>query len=136
LQTWLLLSGCILTYGLAVFLMKVAGQQVGPYTSVVCNLVGYVAVIAAVVRKADYHLTWGHLAAAAVGALYVLGNMAYYKLSETVDVSRLAPVTALYVGVPIILGWVLLRETVTAQRIVGIALAAASLYFLMAPERG
>ena len=135
MQTWLLLSACIMAWGLAVFLMKVAGEHVGPYTAVVCNLFGYLIIIALVARKADYHLTWGHLVGVLVGALYVLGNMAYYKLSETVEVSRLAPVTALYVAIPIILGWLLLRESVSPQRVIGIAMAAISLYLLMAPER-
>jgi drug/metabolite transporter (DMT)-like permease len=134
-QTWLLFSGCIVAWGVAVFLMKVAGSSVGPYTAVVFSLPGYILAAAFVMTKADYTPSKWHWIPPVVGALYVLGNLAFYELCKTVDISRLGPATSLYVAIPIMLGWVLLREPVTAQRVIGIVLAGAALYFLTTPEK-
>jgi len=134
LQNALLLMACTTAWGLAVFLMKIAGQGVGPYTSAVFALPGYLIITSFVFGRADYHISRPHWAAMGVGALYVLGNMAYYKLAASVDVSRLAPVTAMYVLIPVVLGWLFLREPITTQRIIGILLAVGALYFLPAPD--
>lgn len=111
------------------------GQNLGPYTSLVFSLPGYIAVIAFIASKANYSLSKNHWVAMAVGVLYMISNLSYYKLCETVDVSKLAPVTAMYVVIPVILGWVLLKEPVTIQKIVGIILAGAALCLLTAHEK-
>ena len=131
----LLLSACIVTWGLGVFLMKVAGTGLGAYTSLVFSLPGYVAVMALVAGKAEYTLTRRHWIPVVVGALYTFGNLAYYKLCETQDISRLAPATALYVLVPVVLGWIVLREPVSLQRLLGLVFAGLALFLLMAPEK-
>lgn len=136
MQTILLLAACMMAWGLAVFLMKVAGQKLGPYTSAVFALPGYLAVGLLAAGRAEYHLSPRHAAAFAVGALYMVGNMAFFKLCETGDVSRLVPITSVYVIIPVALGWLLLHEPVTVRRAIGLLLAALALYLLTAPERG
>ena len=42
MQTWLLFSGCIVAWGVAIFLMKVAGSAVSPHTAIVFSLPGYI----------------------------------------------------------------------------------------------
>jgi uncharacterized membrane protein len=132
----LLLSISIAAWGVAVFLMKIAGQGLGAYTSLIFTLPGYLIVMALVAGKADYSLSWRHGIPVLVGALYTIGNIAFYKLCETWEVSRMAPASALYVAIPVILGWIALREPVSMQRIAGLVFAALALYCLTAPERG
>jgi drug/metabolite transporter (DMT)-like permease len=134
-QTWLLFSGCIVAWGVAIFLMKLAGSAIGPYTSIVFTLPGSILAAAFVMPKADYTPSKWHWIPPTVGVLYVVGNLAFYKLCATTDISRLGPATSLYVAIPIVLGWMVLREPVTMQRVIGIVLAAAALYFLTAPEK-
>jgi uncharacterized membrane protein len=124
-----------MAWGLAIFLMKVAGQNLSPYTAAVFSMPGYLLVTAFVATKANYNLSKAHGVAVIVGALYMLGNMAFYKLCETTDVSRLAPATSLNVALPILLGWLLLHEQLTTQKIIGIVLAGVALYLLTAPEK-
>ena len=57
----------------------------------------------------------GLVAAIAVGILFPIGNFLFYRLTETGDVSRFAPVTALYVIVPIVCGVWLLGESMSGR---------------------
>jgi drug/metabolite transporter (DMT)-like permease len=127
---------CILSWGLAQFLMKLASQSgLSPATSILFTIVGYLAMVPFVAHKADYHLAPRYLLPLLVGVCYVVGNLTFYKLCETKDVALLAPITALNIAVPILLGWAFLREPVTAQRVAGILLAGVALWLLMAPEK-
>ena len=132
MHTWLLYAACIGAWGLAAFLMKIAGQRLGPYTAAIFALPGYLFIGAFVAHKADYRLTLGHGAAVTIGALYMLGNMAFYKLCETTELTRLAPATALNLAIPVLLGWLLLREEFSPRKVVGVILAGAALYLLTA----
>ena len=134
MNTWPYLTACVVAWGLALFLMKIAGKNIGPYTSVIFGLPGYFVASALVVKKADYHVTKWHFIPMCVAALYVFGNFAFYKLSTIADVSRIAPATSLYIAIPILLGWIVLKEPVTMQRLAGIALAGVALYLLTASE--
>lgn len=134
MQTWFFLAACVVAWGLAGFLMKIAGKNIGPYTSIIFGLPGYLVSLL-VAQKADYHFTKWHLVPMCVAALYVVGNFAFYKLCETTDISRLAPATSLYLAIPVLLGWFVLREPITAQRVVGVVLAGVALYLLSAPEK-
>lgn len=136
MQKALLLAVCMSAWGFAVFLMKIAGHRLGPYTSSVFALPGYMCVGLLLLPRADYALSWHHAAAFGVGALYMLGNMAFYKLCQGGDVSQLVPLTSVYIVIPVALGWVLLKEHLTLNRMLGLALAAAAVYLLTMPERG
>ena len=130
----MLLIACMGAWGLATFLMKIAGQRLGPYTTSVFALPGYVLVGLLISRRADYHLTVHHGVAVGIGALYMLGNMAFYQLCGMHDLSALAPVTSLAVVVPILLGWVLLSEPISVQRVAGVVLALAAVVLLNWPQ--
>ncbi|NUQ12248.1 MAG: DMT family transporter [Gemmatimonadaceae bacterium] len=82
--------------------------------------------------------SWGfsryHLLSIVIGAMFVLANLAFYKLSQTEQVSTLAPLTALYVIVPVVLGMFFLGEPPTARKVIGIILGLASLYLLSGME--
>jgi drug/metabolite transporter (DMT)-like permease len=135
MQKALLLIGCMASYGLAAFLMKIAGKRLSPYTCAVFALPGYVLVALLIASRADYRVTWSHGLLLAIGVLYMLGNMAFYKLCQTQDVSLLAPLTNVNVVIPILLGWGLLGEELTLHRVLGIALAVAAVLLLNWPAR-
>lgn len=132
----MLLTVCIVTWGMAMFLMKIAGQMLGPYTALLFTLPGYLLIIPFAAGRANFNLSARHALPVVIGMLYTIGNIAYYRLCETQDVSRIAPATALYVAITVILGWVLLREDISMQRVLGIVFAGLALYLLSAPERG
>lgn len=128
------LAICMGMWGLALFGMKLAGQKLDPITIAGFNMFGYLLVGAFVLPRASFELTRYHLVAVAVAAMFVVGNMAFYKLSQSSAVSTLAPVTALYIIIPIVLGIVFLREPLTWQKGAGIALALVAIYLLSLPD--
>lgn len=135
MPTWFLILACILIWGIAAFLMKIAGRNLDAYTATVFTLPGYLIVTALIASKANCSFSRHHWLVMAVGALYVLGNLAFYRLCETVEISRLAPITAIYVAIPVILGCVVLREPITGQKILGILFAMVALYLLSASAK-
>ncbi|MCC7519380.1 MAG: DMT family transporter [Verrucomicrobiae bacterium] len=96
-------------------------------SSILFTVAGYLLMVPFAIRKTDLHLTPSHLLPFLVGVSYVVGNLVYYKLAESMDVPRLAPATALYVLVSILLGWCVLREPITAQRVLGVVLAGVAI---------
>ena len=128
------LAICMLMWGLATFTMKVAGQHLDPMTVVVYNLLGYFLVGAFLLPTASYGFSRYHAMGIAIGALFVLGNMAFYKLSQTVQVSALVPLTSLYVVIPVLLGILALGEHLTPRKGIGILLAVAAIYLLSSAE--
>ncbi len=123
----------MLCWGLAVFLPKLAGRDLSPAGVVLANAIGYLVCLPVVLRlleprdlrwRADHG--WGIL----IGVLFVIGNLAYYRALQIGSVSRLAPLTALYVAIPVILGVFVLRERPSAAQAVGIVLAVVAAFLL------
>ena len=124
------LTVCMAMWGLAVFTMKVAGQRLDPVTVAVFNIIGYLTAGVFLVSRASFGLSRYHLMGIGIGAMFVAGNMAFYKLSQTAQVSTLVPLTSLYVVIPILLGFLLLGEPLSLRKGLGILLALAAIYFL------
>src|SRR5262245_25789704 len=131
-MTWLYLLGCMAAWGAAAVLMKVTAGRIGPVSSVVGNTLGYLIVGFILLPRAQIAVTWPHAAALLVGLLFPIGNFFFYKLTQTGDVSRFAPLTALYVIIPIVCGVWLLGESMSSRRIWGVALALVALWLLNA----
>lgn len=124
-------SICFFGWGIAILLMTIIGKKLPHSTTLICNLIGYLAVNAFVIHKARLGLTLYHGLAVSVGILFVASNLAYYKLSEMGgQASVLGPLTGLYVLVPVVLGPVFLEEKLTPRAWVGIALALVAIYLL------
>lgn len=65
------------------------------------------------------------------GVFYGLGSLAYYAaLSRGVDVSVATPVTALYFVVPVVLAFLVLPESLTAQEVAGVIAAVVAVVLL------
>jgi transporter family protein len=128
------LTVCILMWGMAIFTMKLAGQGLDPMTLAVFNAGGQLLIGVLLFSRASLGFSKHHLLGIAVGVLFILGNMAFYKLSQTAQVSTLAPLTALHIAVPILLGIILLGEPVTIRKGVGVLFALLALYFLSSSD--
>ena len=113
---------------------ELVGSRLDPVTIVVCNTVGYLVMGLALLPRAALAPTPTHALGAAIGILFVLGNMAFYKLSQTTQLSVLAPVTGLYILLPVVLGFTFLGESVTPRKCVGIALALIAMYLLSSAD--
>ncbi|MFQ6049187.1 MAG: EamA family transporter [Phycisphaerae bacterium] len=131
---WLWLMVAMGGWGLGVLLMKLATRGVDPLTAIAFNLPGYLLVGLLVVPWARPGLSRYHLAAVAVGAAYVVGNFAFYKLCKSQPISILAPLASLYVAIPIIAGVMLLAERPTRLQWAGIVLAAVAVVMLTWPS--
>ena len=128
------LGACMLMWGMATFTMNVAGRHLDPMTIAAFNMFGYLAVGAFLFPYASWSFTKYHAMGIAIGAMFVLGNMAFYKLSQTGQVSTLVPLTALYVALPVVLGILALGEALTLRKVLGVLLAIGAIYLLSAAE--
>jgi len=125
------LAVCIFGWGIAVFLMSYVGRAMTQGTILVCNLLGYCLAIAVLARDVELAWTWKHAAAAAIGVLFVAANYAYYRLSHSgEEVTVLAPLTGLYVLLPVVLGVALWHEPLSLRKVCGIVLALAAIVLL------
>jgi len=117
-------------WGIAVFVMKLAGARLDPVTTAVFNMFGYVALGIFLLPRASFAMTHAHILAVVIGPIFIVGNMAFYKLSQTGHVSTLAPLTALNLVIPIVLGILFLGEPLTLRKGAGILLAIGAIYLL------
>lgn len=134
MQAGFYLASCLLMWGLATYAMKVAGQRLDPFTTVVFNVIGYALTLVFILPQARLSLSLTHVLAAGIGILFVIGNLAFYKLSQTQHVSVLAPITGLYIVIPVVLGFVVLHEPLTWRKAVGILLAMSAIYLLSSSD--
>lgn len=129
----LLLLCTIACWGTAYFLPKLASQSLSAAAIVCCNAVGYLVLMPWVIRATratDWPVRADHFWGVVVGMLFIGGNLAYYRLLHSATVSRLGPLTAMYVAVPVVLGVLVLRERLSAQQWVGVFLALLAGYLL------
>ena len=124
------LAICLLSWGLATFSMKLVGERLDAMTIVGFNILGSVAMGVIFMPRMSFGMTRYHVLAIAIGTMFVLGNMAFYKLSRTHSVSLLAPLTAIYIAIPVLLGVFVLGEPITLRKGVGILLAVGAIYLL------
>ena len=134
------------TWGTANFMMKLVGfnaesanggthpflvhlyNTVDPASGALAIVIGYI------IAGGSFGIAGGgklgvsrwYLLAGVVGACYITGNWAFLRLTETVDISVLAPVIGLSVTLPVVLGIMTLGESVTPRKIAGILLALAA----------
>ena len=125
---------CLFFWGLATFVMKLAGSRLDPVTTVVCNAIGYLFIGLVLVPKASLAITPGHMMGVGISLLFMLGNLFFYKLAQTEQITMIAPITALYVTIPILLGFLILREPITFRKCLGIVLALMAIYLLSSSQ--
>jgi drug/metabolite transporter (DMT)-like permease len=131
-----LVATAMVCWGLAVFLPKLARGSMSAPGVVLGNAIGYLLWLPWVLchlTPEDKRLDLPQLYAIATGALFVAGNLAFYKLLGEGQVVRMVPLTALYVVIPVVLGAVLLREELSRAQWCGVGLAVVAAYLLSLP---
>ncbi|MFW6376401.1 MAG: EamA family transporter [archaeon] len=93
--------------------------------------------VAAVKGPAGFHVVLrpGVAAAALNGALGGVAFILFSKGLESVDVSRAKPAMVVGMVVPVVLGFALLQEPMTARKAVGVVLAGLAVYLLSSDGR-
>jgi drug/metabolite transporter (DMT)-like permease len=131
MKTTLWFAMCVSGWGLGAFVMAHLGRTLNMGTILIGNLIGYVIAIALLARGVTPGWTWNHFWAVIVGIVFVLANVGFYRLSHAGEqVTVLAPLTSLYVLIPVLLGALLWHEPITLRKALGIALAAVALVLL------
>lgn len=133
-----LLAIAMLGWGVAVFLPKIARGELSSPGVVLGNALGYAVCLPFILRmlpETDRHPRWSYVIAMVVGVLFVISNLAFYELLSTNAVARLAPLTALYAGIPVVLGALLLKERLSASQWCGVVLALLAGYLLAVGPR-
>ena len=134
MQVALAAALCLTFWGLATFVMKLAGSRLDPITTVVCNAIGYLLIGLVLAPKASLAITPAHMLGIGISLLFMLGNLFFYKLAQTEHLTVIAPITALYVTIPILLGFLVLREPLSLRKCLGILLALAAIYLLSSSQ--
>ncbi len=65
-----------------------------------------------------------------IGAIAMIATFAFYAALAKGPVSVVVPWTGLYIFIPVILGFIFLREPITINHILGILFAVAAIFFL------
>jgi glucose uptake protein GlcU len=121
----------LITWGTANFLLKVVGSRLDHFSGALAIVVGYVvagSVFAFGGGKLAF--TWTHATAALIGALYIIGNWAFLRLSQTEGITTLAPIGSLAVVLSIVLGFTILHEPLTLKKLIGIVFAFIAVILL------
>ncbi len=124
----------MLTFGIAFTLWKPIVEEVGPFIAVASvRLVATVALgsYLSVKRPVGASFTRGAvLMVIASAVLDSLGFVSYNLGIETEDVSLIAPISASYPVVTLVLAWVFLRERVSALQMTGIVVLLSAVVAL------
>lgn len=65
-----------------------------------------------------------------VGAIAMIATFAFYAALAKGPVSVVVPWTGLYILIPVILGFIFLKEPITMNHILGVIFAVAAMFFL------
>lgn len=125
-------------YTLVPLLMRVAttGSDAIPsdVATIISNTILIVAALAVVVgtnQRVAPHLGSSKLPyAVAAGVFLAIGILAYYRALALGPVSVVTPVFGLFLVTSSILGIVILGESVTARKLLGIGFAVLAIYFV------
>jgi transporter family protein len=129
----------LVCWGLWAFFPKLAQKQLGDVTSAIVYQYGgsLLLIVAIGLGQARVLPAWeprGALYAVLAGAAATIGSIFYYRALASVDVSVASSMTALYPGVAILLGWLVLGEKLEPRQWIGVGLALVSVV-LIAPRR-
>lgn len=123
----------VVLWGLWGLFQKLATNQMPPKNVYLVSTAGAIAVVAVVLAAGSFPLqlnSRGVLFAVLAGAVSSFGGLLFLLALSRGNASLVITFTALYPLVTIILSFTILRETITAQQGVGIALALVSMVLL------
>jgi len=121
----------VIFWGFQGIIVKSAVSRVSWRATCMCVMLGFflVALLAFLARPGP-RFGSGHVIAFFGGMVGGVGSLAFYKALEGVDVSLIVPITAQYVLVSAILGFLVLGEPVTLNKVAGAILGVAAVILL------
>lgn len=131
---------CTFGWGVSVICGAKARQSLTSQAVIVFEALGAAVWLAAWIKAmqpSDKVLGAGQAWAVMAGVFGVLGTFGFYLVMNTTQLSRMVPLTSLYVVLPVLFGALAWRERLTPAQWVGVLLAFAAGYLLAAepPER-
>jgi transporter family protein len=129
---------CFLGWGLGGFFAKMAANKIGAQ-SIFWDIIGYVPAVliySLLIFKsknliANIHLNKdGIMLAILAGVTGSVGAITYYYLIAKQEASVIAPLTALYPALTILLAVVFLKEQLSLTKIIGVLLSLVAIYLL------
>lgn len=134
MKSWMVYSAlALLSWGFFGFFPKLSMRYMQPESAIIYEALGglAMAVIALYLVKfrPEVHPK-GILYAALTGFAGVVGVLFYMRAVTMKNVSVVAPLTAVYPLVTILLAWVLLHESLTWRQVIGMALAAVAVWLI------
>jgi bacterial/archaeal transporter family protein len=134
----LALIGTFLGWGVGGLFAKMASNRIGSQ-AVFWDVLGYVPMIIIFTlvwfRVPNLLTTFQNDRLAMVyailaGSIGAIGGISYYVVVSRADLSSVAPMTALYPAVTVLLAFLILHETISTDKIIGVILSLAAIFFL------
>ncbi len=128
---WSILA--LIAWGFYGFFPKVSVQHIKPQSSVVFGAMGNMLISTVVFYLAGFRLEThpkGILFAVLTGFAAAFGSYFYLKAAVNADISIIAPVTAMYPAVTILLAAIFLKEPISWRQAAGLALAAGAIWLM------
>jgi transporter family protein len=123
----------LLTWGFWAFLPKLATRYIDANSAMVYQVLGGVlvgvGVLVAMKFKVQFNIP-GFSYGIATGLLGFLGAFFYLLAVSKGPISLVAPISAVYPMIAILMGLIFLNEFVTAKQGVGIALSVVAIYLI------
>jgi len=134
MQNWILLALITLfLWGIWGFFSKLTMEHLKPMHAIPYEVVGEIliglVVLLLIKRSFSIPLT-GSSTGILAGAAWLLGALTFFAALRKGKPSIIVPLTALYPGIGIILGFLVLKERLSAIQCIGIFLALIASYLL------
>jgi bacterial/archaeal transporter family protein len=123
----------LLLWGFWAFLPKIATRHIDPYSAMVYQALGAILVgtvlLIALKFKVEFNVP-GFFSAFAIGVLGLSGAFAYIIALSKGPLALVAPLSAMYPVLAILLSFLILHESVTLRQGIGIAFSLVSIYLI------
>jgi len=135
LITFLIVSGTFIAWGSGLFIAKLAANRIGGQ-GVFWDILGCAPIIiiySLIVFKFKNLIQadkFGICLAFLAGAIGSFGGIGLYFLLTRTEATTIAPLTALYPALTVVLAFIFLHESATPTKIIGIILSLIAIYLL------
>ena len=132
--TWFFpVMAVIILYGLMTFLPKLALQSIDPVSAMIYEVLGGMVVGLALLCWVGFkpEFSWsGSIISFIVGLCGFGGTLAFFIALTKGPVSLITPLTSFYPLFAVLLAVIFLKETLSIENIIGIALAVISVFLI------
>lgn len=128
---WIIMA--LVTWGFYGFFPKLVVKFMTPQSAIIYEVLGGLVVglfSLYLIKFQPEANPWGILYAFLTGAAAIIGGFFYLKAATTNSISIVAPLTALYPIVTIMLAFVFLHEQLTWRQLLGIGLSIIAIWLI------